>query len=239
MSYQQEKKIGFLDLGAKEEIRLTALIKHINEVSGYSGELIGAGMKETLKFGMVFVLQRLGIQIFSMPKLDDILTIKTWPGEMARSAFKRQGEILNSAGQKVIEWESIWVLIDVNARKMKRPTDYPKELPVYGRQGVEIEAEKVRIPEEAEKLASYKHIVRYSELDMYGHMNSAIYADLVANVLAKVGKQSIENAREVQFNYINEAKLDDEILVECRALEDEIYILGTSGEASVFTAEIK
>jgi len=239
MSYQHEKKIGFLDLGAQGEMRLTALIKYINEVSGYSGELLGAGMEDTLKFGMVFVLQRLGLQIFSMPKLDDTLTIRTWPGEMTRSAFKRQGEMLNSAGVKIIEWESIWVLIDVNARKIKRPSEFPTEFPLYGRQGVEIEAEKVKIPAESEKLTAYNHTVRYSELDMYGHMNSANYADLIANVLAKVERQSIENVREVQFNYINEAKLGDEVLVECQVLEDALYILGTSGEATVFTAEIK
>jgi acyl-ACP thioesterase len=239
MIYQHDKKIGFFDLDANGNMRLTALIKYINDVSWYNAELLGAGMEETLKSGMVFILQRLGMQIFSLPKLDDLITIKTWPGEMTRSAFKRQGEILNSAGEKIIEWESLWVLIDVNERKIKRPTELPTEFPLYGRQGVGIEAEKIKMPVESKKLALYRHVVQYSELDMYGHMNSAIYADLVANVLSKIEKQRIKSMKKVQFNYVNEAKLNDEILIECSASGEAIHVIGTSGKTVVFTTEIK
>lgn len=239
MIYQHVKKIGFFDLDAEGNMRLTALIKYINDASWYNAEQDGAGMAELLKFEMIFILQRLGIQIFSLPKLDDLITIKTWPGDMTRSAFKRQGEILNSAGEKIIEWESLWVLVDVNERKIKRPTESPVEFPLYGRQGVEIEAKRVKVPENAKKLASYQHVVQYSELDINRHMNSAIYADLVANVLSKIKKQGIKKMKKVQFNYVNEAKLNDEILVECNASEETIHVKGISGKTVVFTTEIK
>jgi len=239
MIHQNEEKIGFFDLDASGNLRLTALIKYINDASWYSAEALGVGMEETLKSGMAFILQRFGIQIFSLPELDDLITIKTWPEEMTRSAFKRQGVILNSAGETVIEWESLWVLIDINERKIKRPTAFPIAFPLHRKQGVEIGAERVKVPMDLEKLASYQHEVQYSELDMYGHMNSAIYADLVANVLSKVEKQCIKSMKKIQFNYINEAKLNDEILVECQVSEDVLYITGTSGETAVFIAEIK
>lgn len=239
MIYQHDKKIGFFDLDANGDMRLTALIKYINDASWYSAEALGAGMEETLKVGMVFILQRFGMQIFSIPKLDDVITIKTWPCAMTRSAFKRCGVILNSAGEKMIEWESLWVLIDINERKIKRPTESPVDFPLYSKQGVEIEAEKIKRPVESKKLASYHHVVQYSELDMYGHMNSAIYADLVANVLSKIEKQRINNMKKVQFNYVNEAKLNDGILVECNSSEEAMHVVGTSGETVVFTTEIK
>ncbi|MCL2559146.1 MAG: thioesterase [Turicibacter sp.] len=239
MIYQHERQIGFFDLDSKEEVRLTALIKYINDASWYSAGTIGAGMDDTLKSGMVFVLQRMGIQFFGLPKLDETVTIKTWPGEMTRSAFKRRGEILSATGDKLVEWESMWVLIDIEARRIKRPTDFPTELPVYGKLGVEVEADRVKIPEDAAELASYTHLVQYSELDILGHMNSAIYADLIANVLSKVEKQSLVGVKEIQFNYINEAKADDEIAVDCQALDGVLYISGAKVDGAVFTAEIK
>lgn len=239
MIYQHDKKVGFFDLDAAGDMRLTALIKYINDASWYSAQVDGAGMKELLKFDMIFILQRLAIQIFSLPKLDDLITVKTWPGDMTRSAFKRQGEILNATGDKIVEWESLWVLIDVNERKIKRPTQAPIEFTLYGRRGVEIEATRVKVAENAKKLATYQHVVQYSELDINRHMNSAIYADLVANVLSKIDKQGIKNMKKVQFNYVNEAKLNDEILVECNASDEAMHVIGTCGETVVFTTEIK
>jgi len=239
MIYQHDKRIGFYDLDAAGNLKLTALLKHINDAAWYNAESLGLGMEKTLEIGMVFVIQRFGIKIFSKPEMDELITIKTWPGEVTRSAFKRQGEILNSAGEKMIEWESLWVLIDIKERKIKRPTEFPIDIPVYGKQGVEVEAEKIKMPVASKELASYSHNVQYSELDMNSHMNNAIYADLVINVLSKIEKQCIKNMKEVQFNYVNEAKLNDKILVECRASEEVMHITGTSGEKVIFTAEIK
>jgi acyl-ACP thioesterase len=239
MIYQHNKKIGFLDLDANGDVRLTALLKYINDASWYHAESLGAGMQEMLKIGMVFVLQRFGLQMFSIPKMDDVLTIKTWLSGMTRSAFKRQGEILNSAGEIMIQWESLWVLIDIKERKIKRSTEFPVVFPMYDKLGVEIAAEKIKIPVESKKLTSYHHTVQYSELDLNGHMNNAIYADLVANVLSKIEKQSIKDIKQVLFNYVNEAKLNDELVVECNAIQDTLYVVGKYGESIVFTAKIK
>jgi len=236
MIYSHDKKIGFLDLDGDELMRATAIIKYINDASWYSAESLGAGMHETLKFGMVFILQRLAFKTFRGIKLDDLLTIKTWPSEMSRSAFIRNGEMINERGEKVLEWESMWVLIDIEKRKIKRPTDSPTQFPLYGRNDVEITTKKVRIPDDAKLAASYNHTVMFSELDMYGHMNSAIYADLVANVVKKAHLKS--NPVEFQFNYINEATLDDEILVELFVDESSIFACGTSKGATVFAAQL-
>ena len=237
MIYQHDKKINFYDLDAEGNMKLTALLKYINDASWYSAEAIGVGMRDTLKYDMVFLMQRFGIKIFNIPKMDETIKIRTWPGQSTRSAFKRQGVICSAGDEVIIEWESLWVLIDINERRIKRPNQLPIEFPTYGKQGVEIAAKKIKIPTTT-KLASYHHIVQYSELDVNGHMNNAIYADLVTNILAKIEKHSMNSHKEVQFNYVNEAKLYDEILVECHCSVDTIYITGICDEAVVFTAEI-
>ena len=45
------------------------------------------------------------------------------------------------------------------------------------------------------------------------HMNNAIYGDLVTNVLALKASPNIKTWKEVQFNYIHEAKFNDEVVV--------------------------
>jgi len=238
MIYQKEEKISFYDLDANGDVKLTALLKYINEAAFYNAEDLGIGIEKTLKIDLAFIIQRIGVRIFKMPELNQKVVIRTWPGEITRSAFKRNGDIRNEAGNKLIEWESLWVLIDINERKIKRPSTFPIEIPRYGKMDVEVEANKIVIPEEKEQHISYNHTVQFSELDINMHMNNAIYGDLIANVLALNPSSNVKTWKEVQFNYVHEAKLSDEVVVNCHQLNDNIYISGNSGEKTIFTTAI-
>lgn len=238
MIYQQEEHIGIYDLDANGDIKLTALLKYMSEASWLSAEELGAGFDKTLEAGLAFIIQRIGIRFFSTPKLTQKVTIKTWPAEMTRSAFKRRGAIHDEAGNKMLEWESLWVLIDINERKIKRPSAYPSEFPVHGKMGVEVEADKIVIPEAKKLHTSYTHTVQFSELDMNVHMNNAIYGDLIANVLALKPAPNIRTWKELQFNYVHEAKLNDKVEVNAYVSNYNLYITGSSEEKTIFTAAI-
>jgi len=239
MIYKQKRKISFYDLDANGNTKLTALLKYMNEASWLNAEELGAGLDRTLEVGLAFIIQRIGVRIFKMPELNQTIAIRTWPAEKTRSAFKRNGDICDEAGNKIMEWESLWVLIDINKRKIKRPSASPAELPRYGKMDVEVVADKIVIPEERNLYASYKHIVSFSELDINMHMNNAIYGDLVANVLAPTDAANIRAWKEVQFNYVHEAKLGDEVAVNAYQANGNLYITGNSEEKRIFTVAIK
>ena len=238
MIYQQEKIVSFYDLDANGDVKLTALLKYIGEAAFYNAEDLGLGIEKTLEIDMTFIIQRAGVQIFKMPEVNQEIVIRTWPGEITRSAFKRNGDICNKDGDKLIEWESLWVLIDINKRKIKRPSSFPIELPCYGKMGVEIEAEKVVMPEDKEWHAGYNHTVQFNELDVNWHMNNAVYADLVANVLALNTSPNIKTWKEVQFNYVHEAKLNDKVTIDAYSSNNNLYISGDLEEKTIFTATI-
>jgi len=240
MIYQKDEKISFYDLDANGDVKLSALLRHINEAAFYNAEELGIGFEKTLKIDLAFIIQRIGLRIFKMPVLKQKVVIRTWPGEITRSAFKRYGAICNEEGNKLIEWESLWVLINVNERRIKRPNTFPIEIAPYGKKGVEIETRKIVLPKEKELNTSYKHTVQFSELDINMHMNNAIYGDLIANVLAlNTALPSVKAWKDVQFNYVNEAKLSDEVVVNCYQSNDSLYITGNIEEKTIFTAAIR
>jgi len=238
MIYEQEEKISFYDLDVNGNTKLTALLKYINEAAFYNAEDLGIGIEKTLKINLTFIIQRIGLRIFKMPQLNEKIVVRTWPGNITRSSFKRNGDICNKDGSKLLEWESLWVLIDINERKIKRPSTFPIEIPRYGKMDVEVEANKIVVPEAKEACAVYKHNVQFSELDINLHMNNAIYADLIANVLALFSSPNINEWNEVQFNYVHEAKLGDEVVVSSYESNGCLYITGSSGEKTIFTAAI-
>jgi len=258
MIYKQEEKIGFYDIDANGNIKLTALLKYINEAAWTNAEDLGASMETTIHSGVTFIIQRFGLRIFKTPKLNQKVTVQTWPAAMTRIAFKRNGSMLDEDGNKLMEWESLWVLLDINERKIRRPNAFPIEFPLYGQMGVTVESDKIAPFEEKEQLASYNHIVQFSELDLNMHMSNAIYADLIANVLSLKPTPNIQGWKDVYFNYVNEAKLNDEITVDyyreqsnanekthsetnkqTHSETNELYVSGANGEKVIFNALIK
>jgi len=240
MVFEQKAKIGFYDLDANGDVTLTALLKHINQASWLHAEELGCGIEKTFEIGLAFIIQRMGLRILQLPTINQPIAVRTWPGEMTRSAFKRNGEILDTHGNKLVEWESLWVLIDINERKIKRPSAFPLDIPLAGKLGVEVEAAKIiGATSETGSSASYNHTVQFNEMDINLHMNNAIYGDLVANVLAHTKTPKITEWQEVQFNYLNEAKFAEVVTVSYNQTDDQIYITGSTTEKSVFIAEIK
>ena len=238
MIYQKEEKISFYDLDANGNTKLTALLKYINEAAFYNAEDLGIGIEKTLEIDLAFIISRVGVRIFKVPELNEKVVVRTWPKEITRSSFKRNGDIRNEDGSKLLEWESLWVLIDINERKIKRPSAFPIEIPRYGKMDVEVEANKIVMPEVKEESAFYKHNVQFSELDINLHMNNAIYGDLIANVLALFSSPNINAWKEVQFNYVHEAKLGNEVLVNSYESNGCLYITGSFKEKTIFTAAI-
>jgi len=254
MIYQQEEKISFYDIDANGDIRLTALLKYMNEAAWCNAEDLGVGMETTIQAGVTFIIQRIGIRLFKTPKLNQKIIVRTWPAAMTRIAFKRHGDIHDEDGNKMMEWESLWVLLDINERKIKRPDASPVDFPLYGEMGISIEANKIALLETKEPLVSYNHTVKFSELDSNMHMNNAIYADLIANVLSLGDTPNIQTWKEVYFNYVNEAKLGDHVKVDCYQVPaeakvgaseqthlraNELYVSGAKSEKVIFNALIK
>jgi len=239
MIYQRQEVIGLGDLDANGDTKLAAVLKYASEAALFNAEELGIGLEKTLSTGLVFLIQRFGMKINQLPGLGQTVTVRTWPGKITRSAFKRYGDIQDETGNRLIEWETLWVLVDINERKMKRPNAFPIEFPHYGEFDIAIESEKIIIPEEKTTVASYNHPVRFSELDINLHMNNAIYGDLIANVLAQGDSLNMKDWQEVQFNYIHEAKIGDEITVDAYQAENNLYVLGTCGDKSIFNTKVK
>jgi len=239
MIYKAKRPVTFNDIDATGNIKLSSVLKYMAEASWENAENLGSGFDFVLKHGLTFIIQRIGIRIFKTPKLGDELTIRTWPAQMTRSAFKRNGDITDAGGNKLIEWESLWVLIDINERRIKRPSALPFEFPTYGQQGVEIEANKIILPAKITQIGEFSHTVKFSELDMNAHMNNTIYGDLIMNILSTYDAPPTSNWSEIQFSYTNEAKLADNLTLTYSKSDSKLYITGgKTGEKEIFTAEI-
>jgi len=241
MIYDENIRYNFYDLDGRGDVKPAALLRYINLGAGQNAKDIGVGLDTTMSMGLAFVIQRFSLKIKRWPAFQEETRIRTWPAGIAKGTYRRNGDMYDTEGDKLAEWTGQWVLIDINERKVKRPKALPVDLQSYGAMGVNIENIKPEPPQGGVSIAAYKHIARYSEMDVNEHMNNAVYGELIANVL-ELSESPCKKAscfKEMHFNYLNETRLGEEIDVEAVQGDKSLYFSGKVGDKAVFTALVK
>jgi len=153
--------------------------------------------------------------------------------------------MISESGLKMMEWISQWVLFDLNERKILRPTALLTDLPTFGRLGVGILGKKIALPLDVADVSasSYTHTVRYCDLDTNGHMNNAVYGDLIINALY-AGNAGTKKAQPIfiwsrlMINFITEALFNERILIKCNHTPGECIVSGAVENRTVFVASV-
>jgi len=230
--YTGTHRINYYELDLNGRLKLSALSKIVQTAADINATEIGVGFKSLVKSNMSFVLQRFAFGIERLPEYDEIVEIRTWPSSIERGTWLRKGDTFCHAGKKLLEWTSQWILFDISSRKILRPSALPVSLTEYGDNGVTIAPRRIVLPQ-SEVTAQYTHTVRRADVDTNNHMNNSVYLDLVCNVT-----DTPKNIREIQINYLAEARLGEEITVTARQAEGSVFVAGEVNGRSSFIVEL-
>ena len=153
---------------------LPTLGNYLLQAATQHAEERAAGYAEMERRGTAWVLSRLAIEVIDSDGLAAPIRVSTWAEAMERIFIKRCFEVTSAATDKPLAYaRSIWAAIDKNTR---RPTSlagaWPDRMMVPGRHcPVEI-AGRIAAAEAAPDDAPDTRTVRYSDLDINGHLNS-------------------------------------------------------------------
>jgi acyl-ACP thioesterase len=238
--YSEQRRINYYDLDCGGALRLSALLRMVHIAADVNAKELGAGFSTLSALSMGFILQRFSLSVNRMPAYDDVVTLRTWPAALERGLFVRKGDMYGAEGQKLMEWASLWLLFDLAARRILRPSALPAPFECIGAQGVETEAERIEPRDDmGGEVYSYRHTVRYADADTYMHMNNSVYGDLIANAMFAGGAgASAGEWSRVHINYLSETRLGEEISVTRRREGALSYIAGTVGERAAFRAVV-
>ncbi|RHJ93526.1 acyl-[acyl-carrier-protein] thioesterase [Parabacteroides bouchesdurhonensis] len=135
----------------------------------------GFGYSDMTEKHTAWVLSRLAIEITDYPKSSESITVYTWVDEVGRLFTSRCFELANGEGKTFGFARSIWAAIDMETR---RPTLLDVEgLSAYiSDRPCPIEKPGKIVPVEA-KTEAVPYKVKYSDLDINGHLNSIKYME--------------------------------------------------------------
>lgn len=242
--YKGKHRITYYDLDLIGRVKLSALLRMVHIAADVNANELGIGFKKLFVLNRSFILQRIGFCIVRMPFCNETVTLRTWPDSVTRGTFQRKGDMYDEKGKKIMEWTSFWILFDIAARKILKPSALPVALPEFKNHGVNIIPEKIILPtaqgELSEKLSEYTHTVRYSEVDTNMHMNNSIYGDLIGNALfpCEESAKTMQAWREVQINYLAETRFGEEINVTAYYEGDTFLVIGKNPVKTAFAARV-
>jgi len=236
--YECNHRITYYDLDFRGQVKLSAILRMVHIAADVNANELGIGFAVLHPLNISFVLQRFGLKITRMPVYDEVVTIRTWPAEMARGTFIRKGDMYSQIGEKLMEWASLWILFDIAERKILKPSALPVEVPTMTEISVNISPEKIVLPDNLQPLSEHIHTVRYADIDTNMHMNNSIYGDLIGNAAFHNLDSNSQNWHEVQINYLGETLPGDEIKITAAKGSDTCFIAGYAGDRCSFTAKI-
>lgn len=163
-------------------LRPGALLEIMQEMAGAHAEKLGIGRAMLLEKNLVWVLTRLEVRMDRWPAFGETLTVETFPMANRRWFFPRYFIFRDGDGNSIGCAGSLWVLLDVNERRMSRPDPVISMMPdnsdLTAPMGVPATVSECG----GEPLVA-SHLPVYTDLDMNGHVNNTRYLDWCCNAL--------------------------------------------------------
>ena len=190
-------------------ITMGVLGNHLLNVAGFHSHDRGFGIDKLNKEHYTWVLSRLALEMVGeLPKQYEPFTAETWVENVYRLFTDRNFAIIDKNGKPVAYARSVWAMIDTETRKpvdlmavhngdiagyicdRECPIDKPSRIKVSSKEPAEI------LP------------VRYSDLDINGHVNSIRYIEHILD-LFPIDTLKQRRVKRFEMAYVAETLASD------------------------------
>lgn len=211
------------------------------EAAGLHAVYLGFGYDDLIKKQTAWILSRVNVKFIDTPLWRDDVTLTTWHKGFNRLFFLRDFIMTDNEGRERVKATTSWLVLDLQTRSMVRDPQLLEDGTVCSENAIETPADRVRMPREVEAEPVYEHIVGYSDVDMLGHANNAMYMQWAMDA---VGYEitSARPVKEYTINFNHEIKAGQKVILYRAAVEKEdglhVFIEGRTEEISSFCVEI-
>ena len=211
---------------ADGELKLHCLLDRMQDAAAEHAAVLNVGMEEMAEMQLIWVLSRLKIKLERPLRLGENLEVRTFPTGVQR-IFAHRCYDLRVDGQRVGYAGSFWLPVNVAAN---RPVNAKKVLPPDIMDVPDAEkffADMDKLTECTSGIvADYR--VGSGDVDLNRHLNNAVYARWIIDVLGEKYASKSISVREVQLNYISAGQFGEKIFLRAECSGDGQFLI--SGE---------
>ena len=211
------------------------------EAAGQHAVYLGFGYDDLIATNTAWILSRVHVEFVDAPKWRENITLRTWHKGLNRLFFLRDFILTDDEGRERVKATTSWLVLNLETRRLVRDPKLMEEGTVCLENVIETPADKVVMPKDAEPQYVMDHHVAYSDVDMNGHTNNAMYMQWAMDAV----DYDIASTRPVKWftiNFNHETKPGDIVALYKVVKEEEdgrhVFVEGKVNDQSAFTVEI-
>ena len=200
--YVKEFEVSPVAVDPFGRLKASRILEYLQNVAGEHSTLLGTDQTALTEKNLFWAVIRHRVQITRLPGSGEKLRLETWPMPTTRTAYPRSTIAYDQQGNECFRSISLWILMDADTRAMVLPGKSGVQVNGLVR-GCELQAPSSLIPKQMGSVQ--ERTVRYTDLDINGHMNNCRYLDWVADLLPSTFHENHE-IREFTLCYMSEVR---------------------------------
>lgn len=212
--YSKEFIIGSFDVDTRKQATLSCINRYLQEMAASHAENLHLGFVEMMDEKKTWVLVQMLIHIDKYPTLHEKINITTWSnGPDGRFALR--DFVIRDAQENIIGGaSSTWFVIDVNKKSICRLDKYFEG---YNYDNIEyaLGRKPERIKPFSDSETQFLREVKYSDLDINGHLNNVRYSDFIIDSFPG-DFLNTHNVKEIEMNFLKESKLGNKLYIHTK-----------------------
>jgi acyl-ACP thioesterase len=204
-------RVRSFDVDQNNNMTLTSISEYLQESAGDHANTMGFGYRQVVLQHMAWILGGIKIEVKRLPRWEEEIHVKTWIVENKRFTSRRDFQWYDREGNVLVNASTNWILLNTERRRPVAIDSMNFDVRLHPEQkATSSEVKSIRAKfDEAEK-SEYQ--VRYSDLDMVGHMNNTKYIQLFLDSYSAEFHNS-HKIKSLDINFKNEAQYQDKLVL--------------------------
>lgn len=239
--FTQNFTIPCYDTDASWRLKPTSFMNLAQEAAGLHAVHLGFGYDDLIVNNTAWILSRVHIEFLDTPKWRENITLTTWHKGLNRLFYLRDFVLTDETGKERVKATTSWLVLNLETRRLVRDPQLMEEGTVNLENALETPADKVQLPKDVEPVLAFEHVVGYSDVDMNGHTNNAMYMQWAMDAV-DYAIASARPVKELTINFNHETKAGDSVSLYRYEVEKEdglhVFVEGKVAEVSAFCVEM-
>ncbi len=223
--YEMSFRVDSRDVDLFNQCRPSAVLGYLQEAATQAALALGvSGPEIRAKYNCLWMVTRNWVELDAPLRWNEEIAVKTWHRGASGASSYRDFDLFRD-GRPVGQASSVWVMVDVDQRKLFRMKDLTEFRDTGG--GALCKSIKLRRPSLPEAFdGRTRRELGYSDTDINGHVNNAHYADFACDSLhlERLGRGRF--VRSFQIGYVSECRAGETLWVDTAARGEELFARG-------------
>lgn len=231
-SYAEKLSLRTCDCDMGGAWRPDAVLTAMQEAATAHCERLGIGRDVTDSQGVIWVLSRARVAFTRVPRLRERVDVETWPLPRRHLYCPRANRFLDADGREIGSAYSLWVMMDVRARRIVFNDVVAARLPENADMPAGPGMPAVARPAGEIVRAEYRPV--FTDFDLNGHVNNTRYLEWCCNAL---GFEEMSRRQITAFDvcYESEVRPGAVVRTELSRGDDRFTFCGFDGDRRCFS----